>query len=129
MFEAYFEVFYLLLMLLVTIENSSLCVYGYQLLPLATSYFVENNRKFDASGIFWGFLFLVCVGELMAIEDTPLSAHIYQLLLLATSYLVGNNRDFDASGIFWGVLLIVGGGELIAIEDPSLMPMVTSCCP
>ena len=112
MFQAYFEVFYLLLLLLVTIEDPSL------LLPIATSRLVGNNRKFDVSGIFWGILFVVCVGELMTIEDPTLSAHGYQLLSLATSYLVDNNREFDASGIFWGVFYIVGGEELMTIEDP-----------
>ena len=37
---------------LMTIEDPSLSAYGYQLLPLATSYLVGNNRKFDASGIY-----------------------------------------------------------------------------
>ena len=52
MFQAYFEVFYLLLLLLVTIEDASQSAHGYQLLPIATSYLVGNNRKFDVSGIF-----------------------------------------------------------------------------
>ena len=30
-----------------TIEDPSLSVYGYQLLPLATSYLVGNKRKLD----------------------------------------------------------------------------------
>ena len=47
-----FEGFYFLLLLLVTIEDPSLSAYGYQVLPLATSYLVGNNREFDASGIF-----------------------------------------------------------------------------
>ena len=34
------------------IEDSLLSAYGYQLLPLATSYLVDNNRKFDDSDIF-----------------------------------------------------------------------------
>ena len=72
---------------------------SYQLLPLATSQLVGDNREFDASGI----------------EDPSLSVHSYQLLPLATSQLMGDNREFDASGIFWGFLLIVGGGELISI--------------
>ena len=71
-----------------------------------------DNREFDVSGIFWGILFIVCVGELMTIEDSLLSAHGYQLLFIATSYVVGNNREFDVSDIFWGVLLIVGGRDL-----------------
>ena len=34
-----------------TIEDPSLSAYGYQLLPLATSYLEDNNRKFDVSFI------------------------------------------------------------------------------
>ena len=35
-----------------TIDDQSLSAYGYQLLPLATSYLVGDNREFDVSGIF-----------------------------------------------------------------------------
>ena len=35
-----------------TIEYPSLSAHGYQLLSLATSYFVGNNREFDVSDIF-----------------------------------------------------------------------------
>ena len=35
-----------------TIEDPSLSGHVCQLLPLATSYFVGDNREFDASGIF-----------------------------------------------------------------------------
>ena len=35
-----------------TIEDPSLSAHGYQLLSLATSYLVGNNRKFDVSNIF-----------------------------------------------------------------------------
>ena len=35
-----------------TIEDSSLSSHGYQLLSIATSYLVGNNRKFDLSEIF-----------------------------------------------------------------------------
>ena len=31
-----------------TIEGLSLSAHGYQLLPIATSYLVGNNREFDA---------------------------------------------------------------------------------
>ena len=34
-----------------TIEDPSLSAYGYQLLSLATSYLVGNNREFDVSDI------------------------------------------------------------------------------
>ena len=68
-----------------TIEDSLLSACGYQLLSIATSYFVGNNREFDVSDIFWGVLFIVCAGELMTTEDPSLSQHGYQLLPLATS--------------------------------------------
>ena len=35
-----------------TIEDPSLSAYGYQLLLIATSYLVGNNREFDVSDIF-----------------------------------------------------------------------------
>ena len=66
-------------------EDPLLSAYGYQLLPIATSHLVGDNREFDVSGIFWGVLFIVGGGELMTIEDPSLSAHGYQLLPLATS--------------------------------------------
>ena len=68
-----------------TIEDPPLSVHGYQLLPLATSYLVGNNREFDISDIFWGVSFIVGGGELMTIKDPSLCAHGYQLLPLATS--------------------------------------------
>ena len=68
-----------------TIEDLLLSAHGYQLLSIATSYLVANNREFDVSDIFWGLLFIVCGGELMTIEDSLLSAHGYQLLPIATS--------------------------------------------
>ena len=73
-----------------TIEDPSLSAHGYQLLSIATSYLVANNREFDVSDIFWGLLFIVCGGvplhtQLITIEDPSLSAHGYQLLPIATS--------------------------------------------
>ena len=35
-----------------TIEDSLLSTHGYQLLSIATSYLVGNNREFDVSKIF-----------------------------------------------------------------------------
>ena len=67
------------------IEDSLLSAHGYQLLSIATSYLVGNNREFDVSDIFWGVLFILCGGELMTIEDPSLNAHGYQLLPIATS--------------------------------------------
>ena len=52
-----------------TIEDPLLSAHGYQLLSIATSYLVGNNREFDVSDIFWGVSFIVCEGELMTIED------------------------------------------------------------
>ena len=57
--------------------RSLLCTHGYQLLSIATSYLVGNNREFDVSDIFWGVLCIVCGGELMTIEDPSLSAYGY----------------------------------------------------
>ena len=67
------------------IEDPSLSALGYQLLSIATSYLVGNNREFDISEIFRGVLLIVCGGELMTIEDQSLSAVGYQLLPIATS--------------------------------------------
>ena len=68
-----------------TIQDQSLSAHGYQLLPIATSYLVGNNREFDVSDIFWGVSFIVGWGEFITIEDPSLSDHGYQLLPLATS--------------------------------------------
>ena len=35
-----------------TVEDPSLSAHGYQLLSIATSYLVGNNREFDVSDIF-----------------------------------------------------------------------------
>ena len=83
-----------------TIEDTSLSAYGYQLLPLATGYLVDDNRKFDVSDIFAGVSIIVGGGELMAIENSSLSAHGYQLLPIATSCLVCYNREFDFQTYF-----------------------------
>ena len=84
----------------------------YQLLSIATSYLVGNNREFDVSDSFWDVLFIVGGGELMTIEDPSLSANGYQFLPIAASYFVGNNREFDVSDIFWDVSFIVDGEGL-----------------
>ena len=42
-----------------TIEDPLLSAHGYQLLSIATSYLVGNNRDFDVSDIFWGVSFIV----------------------------------------------------------------------
>ena len=49
---------------LITIENPSLSALGYQLLPLATSQLVSNNREFDVSGILEEFYSLFMEGSL-----------------------------------------------------------------
>ena len=68
-----------------TIEDPSLSAHGYQLLPLATSQLVINNREFDFSGIFYSGLLIVGGGELITIEDPSLRPHGYILSHLATS--------------------------------------------
>ena len=86
-----------------TIDDPSLSAHGYQLLPIATSYLVGNNREFDVSDIFWGVSFIVGGEELITIEDPSLSVHGYQLLPLATSQYMGDNKEYDVSDIFWDV--------------------------
>ena len=89
---------------LVTIEYPSPNVLYFQLLSLATSHLVGENKEFDVSVTFWGVSLIVYGRKLVTIKDL--------LLLLATSQSVDNNKEFDVSGIIWGVLLIVGGGNL-----------------
>ena len=60
-----------------TIEDPLLIAHGWQLLPIATSYLVGNNREYNVSDIFQGVLFIVCGGELMTIENQSLSAYGY----------------------------------------------------
>ena len=54
MFQTYFEVVLFIVGggELMTIEDPLLSAHCYQLLPIATSYFVGNNREFDVSDIF-----------------------------------------------------------------------------
>ena len=66
--------------MLTTFEDSLLSAHGYQLLLIAASYLVGNNRKFDVSDIFLDVLSIVGGGELMTIEDPSLSVCGYQLL-------------------------------------------------
>ena len=47
-----------------SIGDPSLSIHGYQLLPIATSQLVGDNREFDALGIFWGFYSLLVEGIL-----------------------------------------------------------------
>ena len=42
-----------------TVEEPSLSTHGYQLLSIATSYLVGNNREFNVSDIFSGVLFII----------------------------------------------------------------------
>ena len=51
------------------IEDPSLIAHGCQLLPLASSQYVGDNRKFNVSSIIWGFFLIVAGGELMTIKD------------------------------------------------------------
>ena len=94
MFQAFLEEFLLFVHggELITIEGLSLSALGYQLLPLATSQLVSNNREFDVSGIFGGVLLFVHGGELITIEDLSLSAPGCQSLPLATSQLAFYSR-------------------------------------
>ena len=66
MFQTYFEVFYSLLVEgeLMTIEDPSLSAHGYQLLSLATSYLVGNNRDLMFHRYFEVFYSLLVEGHL-----------------------------------------------------------------
>ena len=90
------------------IEDSSLVILGYQLLPLAISKLMGDGKKLNDSAIFWGVLLIVGGGKLQSIEDSSLVILGYQLLPLATSKLMGDNKEFNDSTTFWGVLLIIG---------------------
>ena len=55
MIQLYFEVFYSLLVgggKLQNIEDPSLVILGYQLLPLVTSKLIGNNKEFNNTAIF-----------------------------------------------------------------------------
>ena len=60
---------------LVTIEDASLSTHGYQLLLLAISQLVGENRGYYLSSLFYGVLLIVGEGELVTIEDLSLSTH------------------------------------------------------
>ena len=51
---------------------TTLVILGYQLLPLATSKLMGDNKEFNDSAIFWGALLIVGVGKLQIIEDLSL---------------------------------------------------------
>ena len=68
------------------IEDSSLVILGYQLLPLATSKLTDDYKEFNDSVICWGVLHIVGGGKLQNIEDSSLVILAYQLLSLAISH-------------------------------------------
>ena len=109
------------------IEDLSLVILGYQLLPLATSKLMGDNKEFNDSAIFWGILLIVGGGKPQNIEDSSLVILGYQLLPLATSKLMGDNKEFNDSAIFWGVLPIGVGGKPQNIHH--WWSLVTNCCP
>ena len=51
-----------------TIEDPSLSTHSYQLLPLATSQLVGNNREFDVSGTLEGVFPLLVEGSLWQLK-------------------------------------------------------------
>ena len=105
MIQPYFEVFFLIVGggKLQNIEDSSLVILGYQLLPLVTSKLMGDNKEFNDSAIFWGVLLIVGGWKLQNIEDSSLGILGYQLLPLASSKSMGDNKEFNDSAIFWGV--------------------------
>ena len=69
-------------------------ILSYQVLPLATSRLMGDNKEFNDLAIFWGVLLIVGGGKLQNIEDSSLAILGYQLLPLATSKLMGDNKEF-----------------------------------
>ena len=67
------------------IEDSSLVILGYQLLPLATSKLMGDSKEFNDSAISWGILLMVGLWKLKYIEDASLVDLVCQMLPLATS--------------------------------------------
>ena len=45
-------------------------ILGYQLLPIATSKLMGDNKEFNDSSIFWSVLLIVSGGKLQNIEDS-----------------------------------------------------------
>ena len=111
------------------IEDLSLVILGYQLLPLATSKLMGDSKEFNDSAIFWGVLLIVSGGKLQKIEDSSLVILGYQLLPLATSKLMGDNKEFNDSAIFCGILLNVSGENFRRLKIHHSWSLVTNCCP
>ena len=61
----------------ITIEDLSMSAHGCQVLPLATSHIVYDNREFEVSGTFRGVLLIVGRMELINFEVLSSSAHSY----------------------------------------------------
>ena len=83
MIQPYFEVFLLIVGggKLQNIEDSTLVILGYQLLPLATSKLIGDNKEFNDSAIFWGVLLIVGRENFRTLKIH----HWWSLLPLATS--------------------------------------------
>ena len=75
-------------------------ILGYQLLPIATSKLMGDNKELNDSATFYGVLLIVGGGKPQNIEDSSLVILGYQLLPLATSKLMGDNKEFNDSAIF-----------------------------
>ena len=71
-----------------TVENLSLSDHGYQLLLIATSQLVDDNREFDILVIFSLVLLLLGGRELMTIKDPKLIDHGYQLCPVTPKLMV-----------------------------------------
>ena len=74
MIQPYFEVFYSLLVgeNFRALKIHQFVILSYQLLPLATSKLMGDNKEFNNSAIFWGVLLIVGEGKLQNIEDSSI---------------------------------------------------------
>ena len=157
MFQSYFEVFYSLLVgdTLRTLKDPSLLIPIYQLLLLATSQLMGDNKKFSISVIFWVFFSLLMGDIFSMLKHLSLVTPSYQLLPIATDQLMGDNRQMfhDILRCFthnWNIedlSLVILGYQMLPLATSQVMgdnmkfdifrtlkihhlvALVTNCCP
>ena len=105
------------------IEDSSLVILRYQLLPLATCKLMGDNKEFNDSAIFLR-CFAHCLGVKTSEHWRFIIGHPWlPIVALPTSKLMDDIKEFNDSAIFWGMLLMVRLWKLQNIEDSSLVDL------
>ena len=101
-----------------------------ELLVMAASKLMGDNKEFNDSAIFWGVLLIAGGWKLQNIEDSSLVILGYQLLPPATNKLMGDNKEFNDSVIFWGVFYsLLAGKNFRTLKIHHWSSLVTKCCP